>query len=62
VYDVSEAGNFEHGTSILNLPKTIEQCAQLRGWNLEELQAELADSRAQTARGARPPRAAGQRR
>jgi uncharacterized protein YyaL (SSP411 family) len=46
VYDVSDGGNFEHGKSILNLPKTIAQCAQLRGWNLEELQAELADSRA----------------
>jgi uncharacterized protein YyaL (SSP411 family) len=46
VYDVSPSGNFEHGKSILNLPKTIEQCAALHGWDLEELQAELADSRA----------------
>jgi uncharacterized protein YyaL (SSP411 family) len=46
VYDVSEAGNFEHGKSILNLPKTIEQCAALKGWNLEELKQELAESRA----------------
>ena len=27
VYDVSDAGNFEHA-NILNLPKTIEQCAR----------------------------------
>ena len=46
VYDVSEQGNFEHGQSILNLPKTIEQCAAIRGWNVEELKTELAESRA----------------
>jgi len=46
VYDVSEHGNFEHGQSILNLPKTIEQCAALKGRKLDELTAELADSRA----------------
>ncbi|MDX1945498.1 MAG: thioredoxin domain-containing protein [Pirellulaceae bacterium] len=45
VYDVSPHGNFEHGESILNLPKSIEQCAAARGWNLAELEAELADSR-----------------
>jgi uncharacterized protein YyaL (SSP411 family) len=45
VYDVTEPGNFEHGQSILNLPKTIEQCARLKGWNVDELQAVLADSR-----------------
>jgi len=45
VYDVSEAGNFEHGKSILNLPKTIEQCAALKGWNADELKKELAESR-----------------
>jgi uncharacterized protein YyaL (SSP411 family) len=44
-YDVTEEGNFEHGKSILNLPKTIEQCAALRGWDINELQNELADSR-----------------
>jgi hypothetical protein len=46
VYDVSDAGNFE-GHNILNLPKTLEQCAQLKGWPLDELQAELAESRQQ---------------
>lgn len=45
VYDVTDAGNFEHGNSILNLPKTIEQCAALRGWDLDELKKELTDSR-----------------
>ncbi|MDA1051122.1 MAG: thioredoxin domain-containing protein [Planctomycetota bacterium] len=45
VYDVTEAGNFE-GHNILNLPKTIAQCASLRGWDLNELQDELAESRA----------------
>ena len=45
VYDVTEHGNFEHGKSILNLPKTIEQCASLRGWNEFELRAELKGAR-----------------
>jgi len=45
VYDVSSEGNFEHGQSILNLPKTIEQCAAVRGWNLDDLKKELATSR-----------------
>ena len=44
VYDVSEAGNFE-GKSILNLPKSIEQCAALKGWDLAELTGRLANSR-----------------
>src|SRR5204862_1452124 len=46
VYDASDSGNFEHGNSILNLPKTIEQCAALKGWNLDDLKKELAESRA----------------
>lgn len=46
VYDVTDEGNFEHKQSILNLPKSIEQCAALRQWDLTELKAELADSRA----------------
>ena len=36
VYDVSDAGNFE-GKNILNLPKTIEQCAQLKRIDLAQL-------------------------
>jgi uncharacterized protein YyaL (SSP411 family) len=46
VYDVTEHGNFEHGTSILNLPKSIEQCAALQGWDLKELELELGAARA----------------
>jgi len=44
VYDVTASGNFE-GHNILNLPKTIAQCASLRGWDLNELKDELAESR-----------------
>ena len=46
VYDVTDAGNFEHGQSILNLPKTIPQCAALHRWTLTDLESELAESRA----------------
>ena len=41
VYDVSDAGNFER-SNILNLPKTIEQCAKLRQLDPERLRADLA--------------------
>jgi len=44
VYDVSDGGNFE-GRNILNLPKTIEQCAALKGWDAASLREELAASR-----------------
>jgi uncharacterized protein YyaL (SSP411 family) len=44
VYDVSEGGNFE-GQNILNVPKTIEQCASLLGREPAEFAAELAASR-----------------
>ena len=44
-YDVTDVGNFE-GKSILNLPKTIAQCAEIRGRDVAELEAELAESRA----------------
>lgn len=44
VYDVTEAGNFEH-TNILNLPKTIEQQAAILGREVKSLQNELSDSR-----------------
>jgi uncharacterized protein YyaL (SSP411 family) len=44
VYDVSEEGNFE-GRNILNLPKTIDQCAQILGRDEFQLQDELAASR-----------------
>jgi uncharacterized protein len=45
VYDVTDAGNFE-GRSILNLPKTLEQCAAILNRSPEDLAAELAESRA----------------
>ncbi len=45
VYDVSAEGNFE-GRSILNLPKTIDQCAAVHNWDLQQLQIELAGARA----------------
>jgi len=44
VYDVTDEGNFE-GHNILNLPKTIEQCAKLLGVDAEQLRLELAHSR-----------------
>ena len=44
VYDVSAEGNFE-GKNILNLPKTIDQCASIRGWETEQLHQELAEAR-----------------
>lgn len=44
VYDVSDVGNFE-GRNILNLPKTLEQCAKILGREKHELEVELADSR-----------------
>lgn len=46
VYGVTEQGNFE-GRSILHLPRTIQECALMEGWDLEELNAELAGSRTQ---------------
>ncbi|MCH8923306.1 MAG: thioredoxin domain-containing protein [Planctomycetes bacterium] len=45
VYDVTDEGNFE-GDNILNLPKTIEQCAQLLGRDAAALDAELGEGRA----------------
>jgi uncharacterized protein YyaL (SSP411 family) len=44
VYDVTEHGNFE-GRNILNLPKSFEQCAALKRWDLRQLETELAASR-----------------
>jgi uncharacterized protein YyaL (SSP411 family) len=45
VYDVTDVGNFE-GRNILNMPKTLEQCAAILQRDAGELAAELADSRA----------------
>jgi uncharacterized protein len=44
VYDVSDVGNFE-SRNILNLPKTVEQCAAILHRDPDELAAELADGR-----------------
>ncbi|HEV3137117.1 MAG TPA: thioredoxin domain-containing protein, partial [Pirellulales bacterium] len=47
VYDVTPEGNFEHGRSILNRPKTLDQCARILGRDARELERELQVSRAQ---------------
>lgn len=44
VYDVTPQGNFE-GHNILNLSKTIEQCAKILGRSVEELTGELRSDR-----------------
>jgi hypothetical protein len=46
VYDASPDGNFEHGWSILNRPKTLAQCAQIMGRDERELESELDAARA----------------
>jgi uncharacterized protein YyaL (SSP411 family) len=43
VYDVTDAGNFE-GHNILNLPKTIPQCAAILGMEESDLRQLLASS------------------
>ncbi len=47
VYDVTDAGNFEHGWSILNLPRSIAEHAVELGVAPEVLRAELDQARAQ---------------
>ncbi len=44
VYDVTEGGNFE-GKNILNLPKTLEQCARIKSWDVEQLRADMRAAR-----------------
>ena len=44
VYGVTDAGNFE-GKNILNLVKTFDQCAKIRGWDAEELARDMSDAR-----------------
>jgi uncharacterized protein YyaL (SSP411 family) len=46
VYDVTSEGNFEHGLTILNRPKTFAQCAQIMGRDEADLRRELDASRA----------------
>jgi len=36
-FDVTEEGNFEHGTSILNTPRSLEEFAAEKGKSVEEL-------------------------
>lgn len=45
-YDVTPEGNFEHGQSILNRPKTLTQFAAVIGRDEAELAAELARDQA----------------
>ena len=45
VYDVTAEGNFEEA-NILNLPKTLDQCATILKRQPDELATELAESRA----------------
>jgi uncharacterized protein YyaL (SSP411 family) len=45
VCDVSDDGNFE-GHNILNLPKSLEVCAKIKGRDPEKLRDELAGARA----------------
>jgi hypothetical protein len=45
VYNVTPEGNFEHGRSILNRPKTLAQCGQILGRDVSELERELSHSR-----------------
>jgi uncharacterized protein YyaL (SSP411 family) len=45
VYDVTDTGNFE-GKSILNLPKSIAQCAQLKRIDVARLTQQLSEDRA----------------
>ncbi|MEN3333798.1 MAG: uncharacterized protein V7641_3163 [Blastocatellia bacterium] len=35
-YDVTEGGNFEHGTSILNTPQTLEEFAAAKGLDVDK--------------------------
>jgi uncharacterized protein YyaL (SSP411 family) len=45
VYGVTEAGNFEHGWSILHLPRTLDECADALGLGRAELDAKLEAAR-----------------
>ena len=49
VYDVSREGNFE-GQNILNLPKSLEQCARARNWDVKQLREEMDAARKQLLR------------
>ncbi len=46
VFDVTERGNFE-GSNILNQPKTLHQCAAIKGWDEQLLAREMTECRQQ---------------
>ncbi len=46
LYDVTSSGNFEHHTSILNLPKSTAQFAALHGWDESALREWSSQCRA----------------
>lgn len=45
VYDIKEGGNFEHGWSIANLPRSMEECAATAGLDRTELLERLDGAR-----------------
>jgi uncharacterized protein len=45
VYDVTPGGNFEHGTSILNLPRSIDEYAIEREMDTDDLFDQLLEAR-----------------
>lgn len=44
VFDVTEHGNFE-GKNIPNLPKTLNQCASIKGWDVVQLGHDIAEAK-----------------
>jgi uncharacterized protein YyaL (SSP411 family) len=46
VYDVSDKGNFEHGWSILHLPRSLDECSEVLGLPRDVLDAKLETARA----------------
>jgi uncharacterized protein len=44
-FNVTESGNFEHGTSILNTPLSLEEFAETKGANGEELRRTINTSK-----------------
>jgi uncharacterized protein YyaL (SSP411 family) len=44
-YDITESGNFEHGTSIINTPHNIENFAERKNLSVEELNKILASGK-----------------
>jgi uncharacterized protein len=44
-FDVTPTGNFEHGKSVLNIPKSLEEFAVDRGLSVDQLSRSIASSR-----------------